>query len=464
MPLDLPATIKPGIVNFPGRTPETQETVQRLLADDRRENHCFFVASGLHNHLSHHLLAAYDLGASTKLLQDIYNEENKSQRPILSGSANDSIDEHQPQINRDNFEHYLGKQKYYSAFLSFFTAEIATHGVPDTLEALVFNPSVNKAESNMLSRFLAGAFHPFIQTGYGAEFDSDAMIAQEDTIPKGGLPLLCILRQVYDSNILKPVMPYDPNALLSSRRKALMKDGRPEEIKRICRLWWKSTSAEDEVELGNKVEEFFWMSTLLLAATGKEGRKPRLDFFLMHVLNATIFLPSLLKIIPTKASRIKLLKGLLPVVVMYVLMRGRPRINPELLLSYTAVPRPPNFDEYMLQKPSASAIGGPCGTESYLNPWHGILVSVVHAPDAHTLKAIRTLYYAAQHYGHKAPGQVLGSSYNGKETHVGVEKLDGTVFVRAAGVIMDTLGWVSHGEGAGKWDYSGLGWEDAWKE
>ena len=51
-----------------------------------------------------------------------------------------------------------------------------------------------------------------------------------------------------------------------------------------------------------------------------------------------------------------------------------------------------------------------------------------------------------------------------KESLPGIGNIDGSIFVRAAGVVMSTLGWVSHGEPAGKWDTSGLGWDDAWKD
>ena len=50
----------------------------------------------------------------------------------------------------------------------------------------------------------------------------------------------------------------------------------------------------------------------------------------------------------------------------------------------------------------------------------------------------------------------------GNETLMGSGDLDGTIFVRAAGIVMETLGWVSKGQKEGFWDRSGLGWEAAW--
>lgn len=85
-------------------------------------------------------------------------------------------------------------------------------------------------------------------------------------------------------------------------------------------------------------------------------------------------------------------------------------------------------------------------------------------PDAQTIKTIRTLYYGAQKYGATPPSGVIGAFRpDGTETHEGIAKMDGSIFVRDAGVVMYQLGWVTHGQQAGKWDFSGLGWEDAWK-
>ncbi|KAH7910236.1 hypothetical protein BJ138DRAFT_1009244 [Hygrophoropsis aurantiaca] len=490
----LPSTIVPGLVNIPGRNVEVQRLTEDLLAQDREENHCFFNTRGFHNHLSHHLLAAYDMGAQAKLIQEIFDREQSVQRPAIKPPA----DFTEAKICETNFTQYLGDENYYSAFLTFFSDQIASKGVPETLERFVFDPQFNITGVSMLSRFLSGAMHPWIQTGYGAEFGSDAMIAQGlalasvhaplmpdffdfaspgaaselvassvvDRVHGGGQSLFQILRQVYDSDVMKPVMPYDPNALLTARRIALLQDGRPEEMRRLCDLWWPASPREQSLGLDKKVEELFWVSTLLLAGTGKPDRKPRLDFFLMHVLNATLFLPSLLKMIPTDASKVKLLRGLLPVVLMFIMVRGRPRVNPELIMSYTAMPRPPNGDEatsHPSLPPNYAGYGNPQDPALY-NPWHSIMDSVLYAPDAHTLKAIRALYYAARHYGHKSADQIPGlfTEEGNKESLPGIGVIDGSIFVRAAGVVMNTLGWVSHGEPAGNWDGSGLGWEDAW--
>lgn len=45
----------------------------------------------------------------------------------------------------------------------------------------------------------------------------------------------------------------------------------------------------------------------------------------------------------------------------------------------------------------------------------------------------------------------------------GADALDGTIFVRGAGLIMEALGWAREGEKAGHWDLSALGYDESWK-
>lgn len=258
-------------------------------------------------------------------------------------------------------------------------------------------------------------------------------------------------------------MPYDPDALLRVRIRDALYDGRdrPAEIRRLSAQWQIDTARRQQ-ELDDKVEELLWTTTLLLAGTGKPGRAARLDFFLMHMLNASFFLPSLLRAIPTMESKATLLRAIVPVLLMYLTIRGRPRINPDLLMSYTATPSPPVAPYNGKPQPDDSAIGDP-RDPAFCDPWPAIVASVLHAPDPHTLKAIRALYYAAQKYGCTPPGGTIGAfDEKGRETHDGMMRVDGTVFVRAAGVVMDILGWVTHGQKAGGWDTSALGWDEAW--
>ena len=272
--------------------------------------------------------------------------------------------------------------------------------------------------------------------------------------PKFGPSILSLLRQIYDSPELTPVLPYDPDALLSKRVKDFVEGGiRLRELHRILGQFEPGNTPE---ALDERVEELIFVSTLLAFGTGKPHRKPRIDFFLMHLLTSSLFVPSFLKHMPNMEYKRTMLKTFLQPWGMMLMTRGRPRIDPKLLMSYTENPLPPNTPG---QNPQPYSLGGEC-----TNPWPAIISDVTHARDSHTPKALRTLLYGATRYGTLAKGDVIGAyESDGKETHLGIGEVDGTVFIRAAGMLMETLGWVTHGQEEGNWDRSALGWDDAWK-
>jgi hypothetical protein len=284
--------------------------------------------------------------------------------------------------------------------------------------------------------------------------------ADGERLPSRGSSILEILGQVYESHALEPVMPYDPNALLSARIRAAVTEERVEEIKRVCSLYVVDASLGEE-EFNAKVEEMIWSASLLLFATGRPGRKPRLDFFLMHLVTSSLFLPSYFAVLQNPVHKTMLLRAYLPCLVLITLLRGRPRIDPSLLMSYTATARPPVPSSLL---PGKRAIGDPREDASY-NPWPAMLESVLYTHDSHVVKTMRTLVYAAQKYGDSPPGGAIGAyaAKNRRETHKGMAEVDGTIFVRAAGILMDYMGWSGHGQATRKdWDRSALGWDDAW--
>ena len=55
------------------------------------------------------------------------------------------------------------------------------------------------------------------------------------------------------------------------------------------------------------------------------------------------------------------------------------------------------------------------------------------------------------------------TSQPGEEALPGSAKLDGTMFIRAAGLVMDTMGWCREGQKAGGWEFSPIGYDQVWK-
>ncbi|OCB92234.1 hypothetical protein A7U60_g363 [Sanghuangporus baumii] len=454
-----------GLLHLPGSNHITKELVERLLEEDLKKHHCFYGKVGFHNHLPHHVLALYDLGAPAKVLQHMYDLESKVQSPInLVDRQTQIVAPLDLTITKENWTGHIGHEENYIAYLKFFTEEIKNNGISDCLEEYIFSERANGNENNMLLRLVGGAVHPLIQIGYGTEFSMPSITASGlaetavtkpipsslyDDTPNSSaedIKVLSIIRQMYDSDKLVPVMPYQPDALLSTRMKDAMTNGRPEEIRRLS----AQLPIEDNVqstELDTRVEELIWAATLLTVSTGKHGRKPRLDFFLMHLLTSSLFLPSLINKIKTQKNKARLLRLYVSTMLFIMLLRGRPRIDPTLIMSYTDAPRPPKAREDPADR----------------NPWPAIIDDVIHAPDSHTVKTMRTLYYGAQKYGETPPGKAIGAFNKvGSETLKGSGKLDGTIFIRAAGVVMDMMGWITHGQKEGRWDRSALGWDEAW--
>lgn len=265
------------------------------------------------------------------------------------------------------------------------------------------------------------------------------------------------------SEVLKPV-PYNPDTFINARMKTVIANGGGEEIERLCAGWHISDTISD-AELTQKAEELVWAATLLTFSTGKPGRTPRLDFFLMHLLNSSLFVQPFCRVIEKRENRAAFLRAYLPVMMLIMLMRGRPRIDAALLMSYNAVPRPPLAHLYA--PPAAEALGSSANDTEY-NPWPALLEGVRYHSDSHVLKAMRTLVFAAQHFGDTPAGGVVGAFRVGAkgekvETHPGMGAVDGTIFVRAAGVMMDRLGWSGYGQQESNWDRSALGWDKAWE-
>ncbi|CAK5266929.1 unnamed protein product [Mycena citricolor] len=458
----MPQPLLQGLINTPS-TPEAARKLQELLVRDAQEHHCYFDDRGFKNHTAHHLIAAYDLGASASLLERIYKEEGEVLRPL--GPQYDILTD-------QTWTTRLGERQAYASYLLFFERKIQALGMQKTIEEYVLSPAANENGAAMLSRFFSGAIHPIIHVGFGVEVGQDSVVAQglalcavvdSDFVsifsgqpsgltdisaePDNDASLLSILSEVYDSPTLAPLVPYNPSDFVGAAFNKLTESpARGAELRRLYSKWTLNTALTGsafDAECAKKVDECFWQATLLTAATGRPGRENRIDFFLMHALTSAVALPKLLAALPNKMHKAQLLQGHALTSALWTIARGRPRINPALLMSYPDV------------------VPGHAGGE--VNPWLPVTLNAFEHPDSHVIKTIRTLYYVAQRLGQTAAGAVPGAvDRAGKETHEGMSRLDGSAFVRAAIMTSETLGWLAFGGEPGKWDRSCLGWDVAW--
>lgn len=161
----------------------------------------------------------------------------------------------------------------------------------------------------------------------------------------------------------------------------------------------------------------------------------------MHIVTSSIFLPSFVSSL-SPASQEKILKIFLSYAIFTWIIRGRPALSISNFYSTaSANPTPPGAapspHESALDKPSIAAP----------NPWFAILQSTLVHPDEHLPKLQRALAFYAGKYGRTPKGHFKGTDLEGSEL------LDGTLFVRAAGLTAKQIGWVREGEEKHFWGY-----------
>ncbi|KAJ9114282.1 hypothetical protein QFC22_005734 [Naganishia vaughanmartiniae] len=185
-----PSTIQPSTVfRFPGVTFESTSAVRELMEENDRRFHIYQKISFQHNHLPHHLLTAYSLGASPKHLEAIFEDNVDHMAPIDRDTVTSKeVGEGKQSIIIDssnwNSDELLGKKSNYAAYLVFFHSEIERIGGKACLAHYLFSSQANTQGNGnyqgprMFHRFMAGIFHPFIHTGFGLEFKDQVMLAE----------------------------------------------------------------------------------------------------------------------------------------------------------------------------------------------------------------------------------------------------------------------------------------------
>ena len=185
----------------------------------------------------------------------------------------------------------------------------------------------------------------------------------------------------------------------------------------------------------------------------------------MHLVTSSIFLSSLTAHLPPLAAAFLLRTYFLTTLTLYI-ARGRPALP--IVGFYDAVtdiPLPPGphptpsnkifgpeqyYTNPFEAKKGWEEFGGP--QELTPNSWLALIQSTLVHPDEHLCKAQRSLLHYAAILGDTAPGTF---AHLGKELD-GAEILDGTIFVRVAGLTANRLGWIREGEPEKGWDNGGF--------
>ncbi|KAK5627329.1 hypothetical protein RRF57_003044 [Xylaria bambusicola] len=328
------------------RTKQTDAAAKKtteLLQEDLEKNHCFFNNIGFHNHISHHLLALYGIGASPDNIQMGYDDNVNYQRA--------PYEVHPDQIKElKDFEvakKKLGKEEYYTDFLAFFQNEIDEKGWQAVLNEYLFKG--DERSDDLLVRMFAGFFHPIIQLMYGVEWQQPAIVAM-------GLAQAAVHKDDMENFLLKAEeaarASSEPMPEITSLLKEVAADEKistsahMSDVNKIYdgvfkRAWDEAIRISAKVkvrpeELHEKTVEMY-NTTVYQAASAavRLGKEVRFDFFLMHHVNIC---PMLLSInaqdwIPT-ASKVRLLEWKIRFDLLQYAARGCPSISLEKINSY----------------------------------------------------------------------------------------------------------------------------------
>ncbi|QSS58208.1 hypothetical protein I7I51_07631 [Histoplasma capsulatum] len=249
---------------------DSAKKVSETLQADLERYHIFFNTKGFHNHLAHHILSAYALGASADLLQQIFDRAAAYQLPSRP------VDEAIRQIEKRGMEVVVNEYLF----------------------------AADKLADDMLVRLFAGLIHPFIQLGFGVEFNQPAIVAEalaetavhesnltfllpaEEAaggVGKEGKKSLVHLQQEIRSNtqIRKAVRWEDVNKIDGMLARALDE---------IIKITSQFSVGPDQLEL--KLAELLNAVAYFAGAAQRPQKRVKFDFFYMHCVTSAIFLAS----------------------------------------------------------------------------------------------------------------------------------------------------------------------------
>jgi len=430
---------------------------------------------------------------------------------------------HPGPITEQNYAEHLGDERYYTAYLAYFSEYLRDHTPHEAFVRFILSSSYNfdpdlpavtvrdlktagkggKIHSQMLNRLMSVLMHPFIHIGYGFEFGVPGQVAeglaiaavhradQSELVPPSffskltepgilsGLtskllhppvlrekrPTFAFLRRLRDHpKLSQDALRSQLEVELRYRYLTVVPEA-GDTIAALVEEWaneWLAdarTDADVEKRLEGMVEEVVWGHAIWFAVRGWETRGDRgrvfnPDFFVGHLVTSSVFLLTLVLRLDTSpypplplAGRVMLLKAYLSTCAGFYVSRGNGPLPVEEFYADTnvwltappGVPGPPGVKRKRLSAP-----GG---------PWGRIITNGIAYPEEHVAKTIRSLAVFAARWGSRPAGYFAGGGEDGLE---GREALDGTLFVRAASLTLDRLGWAHESDKElVEWGYEG---------
>lgn len=172
-------------------------------------------------------------------------------------------------------------------------------------------------------------------------------------------------------------------------------------------------------------------------------------FYSMHLVTSSVFLPSICAYFPPHAVQM-FLRSYFSVCLAIWIGQGRRsvEVTPEFFDKTDAFPQEPTGDR--VTKPAKETLTPETITP---NPWLAITQSALEHPDSHVCKIQRALAHWSRVFGGRPQGYWAKSSPKDTVQLKGVELLDGTLFVRVAGMTQAAMGWLREGQEEGGWSH-----------
>ncbi|KIK43252.1 hypothetical protein CY34DRAFT_11849 [Suillus luteus UH-Slu-Lm8-n1] len=463
--------------HWPGIDAESTDMLLKVLEDNHSRWHIFFNYKRFHNHAAHHLLAIWAMGASAKIIFSAYETHCEYQRPAFDSPS---------RITRHNLFEHLGDERFYSAYSDFFALELGKKGFARTFGEYIFAPSANypterpegDGHPEMLARFIGGVLHPLIHTGYGAEFGLLGISAEglamtavhpvkvhalippsyfSSPVKSGTMHALSILALVAKDERFEHIKLLDEADML-----AVIVSSHDEALRAYAEMWDFDVANKEGV--AKAVEELAWLNSIIYGVGGASKEdKFYADFFLMHLVTSTLFIPSLVtSLYQNPHAQALLLRSYFSTSLARYLARGRPILDIVKFYSDTSSllpssgqdvipgPQPSPYKDTLPNKTSPEA--------RTPNPWLSIIQSALVHPNEHLCKIQRSLAHFSALYGLRGQGWFAtdNSKLEDVERNIGLGELDGTLFLRVAMLTANTLGWMREGNKEAGWNYEGF--------
>jgi hypothetical protein len=358
-----------------------------LLQQNQKDHHVFYNDDGFHNHIAHHLLTIYALGADPTTLKNMYRRNAAYQRPAMKPRAAVVRDMSDPKV----FEQALHKEDRYSDFLDFFKTEIEASSWPVVVNKYLF--AGDARSDDLLVRTFSGFLHPLIHLGFGVEFNQPSIVAEalsqscvhdnwiaplflesekaatklrdRGTPPKSAMDLLKDIQR--DEKLKASTHWPDPNKI----RDGILARAPDRMVHHASQYY-----IQDASELDKRTAEMMHLVAYFTMAAQRPPKSVKVDFFYMHCVNSGIFFSKLMQADwLSPSNKMRLLEWKIRGDLALYVSRNTPSLSMSAITSYS----PKEQDT--------------TGT----NPWPRIIERVRNYPDdGHASKLVRALAHSKE--------------------------------------------------------------------